>query len=60
MHADNNPMVKICRCVHVYNVSIHLLATSHLPTFFELGDNKAVSVGVLGVRVPRPLRRPVS
>ena len=59
-HADNTTTAIHVR-VHVYvYMIVHSLADSHLPTFFELGDSKAVSVGVLGVRLPRPLRRPVS
>ena len=59
-HADNTPTAIHVR-VHAYvYVNTYSLADSHLPTFFELGDSKAVSVGVLGVGFPRPLRRPVS
>lgn len=43
------------RCMNMY-----FLVIPHLPTFFELGDSSAVSVGVPGVRLPMPLRRPVS
>ena len=58
--ADNTPTaIHVHVQVYVY-VNTYSFADSYLPTFFEPGDSKAVSVGVPGVRFPRPLRRPVS